>query len=152
MNISRSDYLELLKRQAKAPAIPQNRTKRAILATKGGCKPVNSLTPKKASKYQDQLFPLLKASNCPIPVLEYKFHPDRKWRFDFAWVKEKIAVEIEGGCWIKGRHNRGTGFIGDMSKYNNAVLLGWKVLRYTPQQIPTIPADITILSNSISPR
>jgi len=78
---------------------------------------------------------LLKSEKLPIPETEFKFHPKRKWRFDYAWPKLKIAFEQEGGTWIAGRHNRGTGFIKDMEKYNNAVLLGWRVLRYTPQQL-----------------
>ena len=66
---------------------------------------------------------------------EYKFHPDRKWKFDFAWPHALIALEIEGGIWTGGRHTRGTGFLRDMDKYNAAGLLGWRVFRTTPQQV-----------------
>ena len=59
----------------------------------------------------------------------------RRWRFDFAIPKQKIGIEIEVGAWSNGRHTRGAGFIADMEKYNTAVLLGWRVLRFTPQQI-----------------
>ena len=45
--------------------------------------------------------------NLPAPVPEFRFHPERKWRFDFAWPEHKIAVEQEGGVWIQGRHTRG---------------------------------------------
>jgi hypothetical protein len=75
-----------------------------------------------------------KAYGLPEPVPEYRFHPKRKWRFDFAWVKEKIAVEIEGGIWTKGAHVRGKHFLSDMEKYNEAGRLGWRVFRFTPQQ------------------
>ena len=68
-------------------------------------------------------------------ALEYRFHPTRRWRFDIALPQEKIAIEQEGGLWIRGRHNRASGYISDLEKYNAAVLLGWRVLRYTPQQI-----------------
>lgn len=68
-------------------------------------------------------------------VAEYKFHPVRKWRFDYACVQFKIAIEIEGGVWKRGRHTRALGFIGDMEKYNEAVILGWSLLRFTPQQM-----------------
>ncbi len=61
---------------------------------------------------------------------EYLFHPTRKWRFDFANPTNKIAVEIDGGAWVGGRHNTGSGFIADMEKLNAATCLGWKVLRY----------------------
>ena len=59
----------------------------------------------------------------------------RRWRFDFALPKHKIGIEIEGGAWSNGRHTRGAGFIADLEKYNAAVVLGWRVLRFTPQQI-----------------
>ena len=66
---------------------------------------------------------------------EFKFHPERKWRFDFANFDLKVAVEIEGGAFTNGRHTRGKGFINDMQKYNAAIELGWIVLRYTHSQI-----------------
>jgi hypothetical protein len=62
-------------------------------------------------------------------VTEHKFHPSRKWRFDFAFPEVMIALEIEGGVWTKGRHTRGTGFINDIGKYNEATMMGWRVLR-----------------------
>lgn len=62
-------------------------------------------------------------------VREYKFHPVRKWRFDFAFA-DMVAVEIEGGIWTRGRHTRGSGFIKDCEKYNTAAALGWRVFRF----------------------
>ena len=69
-----------------------------------------------------------------IVTREYRFDPERRWRFDFMITKRKIAIEIEGGLWKMGRHNRPVGMIADMEKYNRAALLGWAVLRYTPEQ------------------
>lgn len=79
---------------------------------------------------------------CKGWIAEYKFHEKRKWRFDFALVEKKIATEINGGCWVQGRHNRGGGFIKDMEKLNAAQLLGWRVFQYTPQQISVMLKDI----------
>lgn len=70
-----------------------------------------------------------------MPMLEYRFSPPRKWRFDYAWINQKVAVEIEGGIWTRGRHLRGSGFLGDMEKYNTATRQGWRVFRFTPQQL-----------------
>ena len=64
-------------------------------------------------------------------VTEHRFHKTRRWRFDFANIEKKIAIEIEGGLWISGRHNRAPGMIKDIEKYNSAVCLGWRLLRYT---------------------
>ena len=83
----------------------------------------------------DLFLRLLKQNKLPLPTPEYKFCKERRWRFDYAFVKQKIAVEQEGGVWAFGRHTRGSGFIKDLEKYNKATLLGWKVLRYTPDQM-----------------
>ena len=77
-------------------------------------------------------------------VTEYRFYNKRRWRFDYANKKQMLAVEIEGGVWLRGRHNRAKGFISDLEKYNKAQLLGWKVLRYTPQQIKEMVSDIEL--------
>ena len=66
------------------------------------------------------------------PLREHVFHPTRKWRFDFAFPDNMLAVEIEGG--YGGRHQRG-GFKTDMEKYNAAAKLGWRVLRYTTRMV-----------------
>lgn len=66
---------------------------------------------------------------------EYKFHPKRKWRADFLIVGKKILVEVEGGVWSNGRHTRGKGYIGDMEKYNAAVVMGYQVLRFSTEQV-----------------
>lgn len=78
---------------------------------------------------------LCKINGIPEPVAEFKFHPVRKWRFDFAWPDRKIAIEIEGAVWVNGRHTRGAGYIGDMQKYNSATVMGWRVLRYQPNMV-----------------
>lgn len=66
---------------------------------------------------------------------EHRFYDKRKWRFDFAHIESKTAIEIEGGAFTQGRHTRGKGFVNDMEKYNQAALLGWTVLRFTPEQM-----------------
>ena len=64
------------------------------------------------------------------PEREYKFCPDREWKFDFAWPMLRLAVESEGGVHrIKNRFER------DIVKYNTATKMGWKLLRYTKKMI-----------------
>lgn len=74
-------------------------------------------------------------STIPTPVAEHRFDPVRKWRFDFAWPELRVAVEIEGGTWTKGRHTRGKAFEADCEKYNEAAIAGWTVLRVTTDMI-----------------
>lgn len=71
----------------------------------------------------------------PQPEREYRFHPVRKWRFDYAWPTYMVALEVEGAVWVRGRHTRGSGFLKDMEKYNTAASMGWLVLRTTPQDL-----------------
>ena len=66
---------------------------------------------------------------------EVRFHPSRKWRFDFAHPATQVAIEIEGGAWVRGRHTRPQGFIKDCEKYNAAAALGWTVFRLTGDMI-----------------
>ena len=86
-------------------------------------------------KKHDLFRQLCIAHNLPEPVSEYKFHPRRKFRFDFFFVDSGVAVEIEGGIWTGGRHTRGSGYQKDMEKYNLALLQGYVVYRITPSQI-----------------
>ena len=74
---------------------------------------------------------------------EYMFHPRRKWRFDFAIVEKKIAIEYEGifgGG--KSRHTTVSGYTADSEKYNEAAKLGWKVLRYTAKSYGKLIEDL----------
>ena len=71
----------------------------------------------------------------PDPVEEFKFHPARKWRVDLCWPDQKLALEIEGGVFTNGRHVRPTGFIKDLEKYHALSILGYGLLRFTPQQM-----------------
>lgn len=68
-------------------------------------------------------------------VKEFRFHPVRLWRFDYAFPEHKIALEVEGGVWTGGRHTSSVGFLKDIEKYNTATLMGWRVLRTTPDEL-----------------
>ena len=68
-------------------------------------------------------------------VREYRFHEDRKWRADFFIAEYSILIEIEGSVWVQGRHTRGAGFLADMEKYNTATMQGYRVLRFSTQQV-----------------
>lgn len=61
------------------------------------------------------------------PTLQYKFHPERQWRFDFAFVQLKIAIEIQG---FGEGHNSYLGMTKDYEKHNEAVRHGWRILYF----------------------
>lgn len=62
---------------------------------------------------------------------EVRFHPARKWRFDYADTERRIAVEYEGVMQGTSRHTTIGGYCGDVEKYNAAAFLGWRVFRVT---------------------
>lgn len=68
---------------------------------------------------------------------ELVFHPTRKWQIDVAVLDHKIAVEIDGGVWVQGRHTRGAGVEKDNEKYAALAEYGWRLIRVTPRQVQT---------------
>lgn len=77
----------------------------------------------------------IRALRLPKPEHEFRFHPRRLWRFDLAYPERKIGVEIHGGTWIRGRHQRGEGFTKDRQKMNAATELGWSVYEFTTEMV-----------------
>lgn len=71
-------------------------------------------------------------------VVEYRFSPPRRWRFDWAWPACRVAVEIDGGQWAArgGRHNSDK----DREKLNAAAAGGWRVLRFSGAMLAADPA------------
>ena len=78
----------------------------------------------------EQRFEILwKEAGGPPLEREFRFDPVRRWRADFAHLPSRVLIEIEGGIWVSGRHNRAAGFVADMEKYLEAALAGWSVIR-----------------------
>lgn len=78
---------------------------------------------------------MARAVGLPAAVREHQFHPSRRWRFDFAWLEQKLAMEVQGGLFVQGRHSRGAALLKEHEKLNAAAALGWRVLYVTPTQI-----------------
>jgi very-short-patch-repair endonuclease len=87
------------------------------------------------SRLEERFLMLWKHTNGPALEREYRFHHERRWRADFAHVEARVLIEIEGGIWVNGRHNRAAGFNADLEKYLAAGLAGWRVFRFGPDQI-----------------
>lgn len=68
---------------------------------------------------------------------ELQFHPTRKWRIDVAYplAKPPIAIEVDGGVFTEGRHNRGKGIEKDCEKYCHLAIAGWRLMRVTSGQV-----------------
>lgn len=81
-------------------------------------------------------------SICEGWTVEHRFDSISRFRFDFAHIRLKIAVEMEGGIYTGTGHAKTGTYIKDMRKYNLAQLKGWIVLRYAYGQEDKIPNDI----------
>ena len=79
----------------------------------------------------------IRAYGLSIPEREHRFHPTRRWRFDFAYPDKMLAIEIHGGVFSGGRHTRGAGFTKDCEKYTEAAILGWRILHFTGEHVTT---------------
>ena len=90
---------------------------------------------KPPSRLEKRFVMLWRALGGPELEREYRFHPQRKWRADFAHLPSRTLIEIEGGIYINGRHNRAAGFAADIEKYLEAALAGWRVIRLGPDEI-----------------
>jgi hypothetical protein len=89
----------------------------------------------KVARYQTAVALAARHCGLPMPEREYRFNlPRTKHRFDFCWPALRIALEVEGGVWVQGRHTRGAGFLKDMEKYNLAASQRWLVFRTTPKE------------------
>ena len=91
--------------------------------------------PKSPSSLEARFLMLWNHVKGPDLEREYRFHHERRWRSDFAQVEARVLIEIEGGIWVNGRHNRAAGFNADLEKYLTAGLAGWRVFRFGPDQI-----------------
>ena len=65
---------------------------------------------------------------------EFQFDTSRKWRADYQFDLDKL-VEIEGAVWTQGRHTRGVGYVADLEKYRTAAALGYRVYRFSTQEV-----------------
>lgn len=59
-----------------------------------------------------------------------------------AGTNHAERVEVHGGSWQQGRHQRGAGFTRDRQKMVAAIELGWRVLEFTDEDLRTRPVQV----------
>jgi very-short-patch-repair endonuclease len=90
---------------------------------------------KPPSRLEKRFETLWRALGGPELEREFRFHETRRWRADFAHLPSRTLIEIEGGIYVNGRHNRAAGFAADLEKYLEAELAGWRVIRLGPKEL-----------------
>jgi len=88
-----------------------------------------------SSQLEDLFAFQLDAAGLTGYVREYQAIPGRKFRFDFAFLRERLLVEINGGTYNGGAHSRGVGLNRDYEKGNLAVIHGWRLLSFDTKQV-----------------
>ncbi len=91
-------------------------------------------TRRPVSDLEDSLAARMHEEGLPDPVRELVFAKarGRRWRFDFAWPDQMVALEVEGIAGRgKSRHLTVKGFSADCEKYDVAAILGWTLIRVT---------------------
>ncbi|WP_025139659.1 hypothetical protein [Achromobacter sp. DH1f] len=105
----------------------------------GAATPSKPRPPGAPSQAEEKFAIDLRALRIAAPEREYRLHPTRAFRFDFAWPElpcgRRLAVEIEGGIHSRGRHVRPQGYKRDLEKYNSAISMGWTLLRFSPDMV-----------------
>ena len=86
---------------------------------------------RRGKNHEDALAALLDARCIPY-VREYRFHPTRKFRFDFALLPlcMRLALELDGGVHVIRRQ-----WSSDREKSNLALAAGWRVLHIGVDQM-----------------
>lgn len=88
------------------------------------------------TKAQDKLEFFLQHAGLGTWEPEYRFHPSRRWRFDWANTDLRVAVEYDG---VMQRNQPGhlsvSGQMRDSEKTNEAQVLGWVVIRVNAKSI-----------------
>jgi len=88
-----------------------------------------------ASQLEAELALQIKALGLPEPTREYLAIKGRKFRFDFAWLEQRLLVEVNGGTYTQGAHSTGRGIARDYEKCNLATLAGWRVLSFDGKSV-----------------
>lgn len=84
----------------------------------------------------------LLVKNIPGITQEFKFHPKRKFRADYAIPDKMILIEYDGLMSSKSRHTTVSGFTRDCEKMNLAAQLGYRVFRYTALNYANVVGDL----------
>lgn len=135
--MTRDEYAEMIR---KRPKLAQNQPLNALSPKNGiksqaidqKCVPCGSTAARNTKNAQSRAFnarflTLWRLLGGPELQTEFRFHPVRRWRFDYYHEPSKILLDLDGGTFVRGGHSRGAQMIKDHEKRNTATSMGYKV-------------------------
>lgn len=134
---NRTTPIELAQAMARNPDLRLRKpvkASRAVSATLPHPDPIAASRPKARARrdYKEELRDQLRVAGVPDPDTEFRFHPTRKWRWDFCWPDSRylVAVEYQGGIYNQGKqgHQTTAGIERDCLKFSWGAALGWRLL------------------------
>ena len=66
---------------------------------------------------------------------QHKYAPGRRLRADFALRLQGLLTEVMGGVYNRRAYGSVTGVLADIDRLNAATMAGWRMLRFTPDQV-----------------
>lgn len=90
------------------------------------------------SELELRLVSLIEAAGLPTPVRQFRlaFRDESRGRIDLAYPDQRLLIEADGKQW----HALQRDFISDRRRDNLAQLAGWRVLRFTWDDVTDDPA------------
>lgn len=89
-------------------------------------------------RLEDMLWRRIDDAVLPIPIKQFYWaRPERQFRSDFAYVAERLLLEVDGGIWMPGGggHSHPMHLETQHHRDNLAVILGYRLLRFTEKMI-----------------
>ena len=92
--------------------------------------------PKAPSEHEARFKLQLRANKIYVFKEQYRFHPTRQWKIDFAFPSAKLGIELDGAIFgKKSGHNTGVGILRKMEKSNELQKMGWRIFSFSGDQV-----------------
>ena len=89
------------------------------------------------SPLETRFLRLLRAANVPLPIAQFEIRSGRRVlaRADFAYVAERVAIELDGYVYHRGRKRFDAGHLRDQ----DIIDAGWFPIHFTDKQVSGAP-------------
>ena len=88
----------------------------------------------------------LREHKIPAPEVEYEYARPRRFRADYAWVEQRLLLEVEGGIYTRQAHGSISGILNDIERSQQAAMHGYRVFKCQPDDLLRTDTAQMILS------